>query len=235
MIEVDRLMIDEFGIALIQMMENAGRHLARLAAVCFLKTTNESPKVTILCGSGGNGGGGLVCARRLAAWGVDVQVALSKEAALFSGVPAHQLHILHKMRVPVLSVTELRRKSNAHLIIDTIIGYSLKGPPTGSAAQMIRWANKQPLPILSLDIPSGVEGSTGDVYEPAIRARATMTLALPKKGLFTPSAPKQAGQLYLADIGVPPELYKNAFGFDIGTLFSASEILIISPKSVVPG
>ncbi len=227
MIEVDRLMVEEYGIELVQMMENAGRNLARLAVVRFLDNEPAGKKIAVLCGSGGNGGGGLVCARRLAAWGVNVQVALTKEADSFSGVPAHQLQILQKMEIPILQATELEQKTDFSLIIDAVIGYSLKGSPTGNAAEMIRWANAQPAPVLSLDIPSGVESSSGRVFEPAVLAAATMTLALPKKGLFAASAKKQAGQVYLADISVPPQLYKKAFGFDIPQLFVKSEILEI--------
>ncbi len=227
MIEVDRLMVEEYGIELVQMMENAGRNLARLAVVRFLDNEPAGKKIAVLCGSGGNGGGGLVCARRLAAWGVNVQVALTKEADSFSGVPAHQLQILQKMEIPILQATELEQKTDFSLIIDAVIGYSLKGSPTGNAAEMIRWANEQAAPVLSLDIPSGVQGNEGEVSEPAISATATLTLALPKKGLLSESAKKQVGRLYLADISVPPQLYKKAFGFTLQSLFAEGEILKI--------
>ncbi len=225
MIEVDRLMVEEYGIELVQMMENAGRNLARLAVVRFFENEPAGKKIAVLCGGGGNGGGGLVCARRLSAWGADVQVALTKEAASFTGVPAHQLQILQKMEIPVLQAAELEQKTDFSLIIDAVIGYSLKGSPTRNAAEMIRWANDQEVPVLSLDVPSGIDGSSGAVKEPAINALSTMTLALPKKGLFSESAKKQVGQLYLADISVPPLLYKKAFGFNVSSLFAENEIL----------
>ncbi len=225
MMEVDRLMVEEYGIQLMQMMENAGRNLARLAMARFYNFTDEVPKVTLLCGRGGNGGGGLVCARRLVTWGINVQIALTKPADSFFGVPAHQLHILQKMEIPLLSVSELSGQTAPDLIIDALIGYSLKGDPAGNPAQMIQWANTQTAPVLSLDIPSGVQGSTGEVSEPAIQAQATMTLALPKKGLYTEFAKDRVGRLYLADLGVPPRLYEKAFGFNANPLFAESEIL----------
>jgi len=227
MIEVDRLMIKDYGIQLIQMMENAGRNLARLAVARFLDSEPVEKKVAVLCGSGGNGGGGLVCARRLSAWGADVQVVLNKEATSFSAVPAHQLQILQKMEIPVLQAAEQEQKTDFSLIIDAVIGYSLKGSPAGNAAELIHWANEQETPVLSLDIPSGIDSSCGIAEEPAIRAQATMTLALPKKGLFSESAKKLVGQLFLADISVPPVLYEHAFGFTVGPLFSESEIIEI--------
>ena len=98
------------------------------------------------------------------------------------------------------------------MIVDGVIGYSLKGAPRGAAADLIRWANAQPAPILALDAPSGVDATTGTIFDPAIKATATMTLALPKEGLRTPGVEAHVGELYLADISVPPALYAGAAG-----------------------
>ena len=112
------------------------------------------------------------------------------------------------------------------LIIDGVIGYSLKGAPQGTAATLIRWANGQDVPILALDVPSGVEAGNGTVFDPAIAATATMTLALPKQGLRTLGARECVGELYLADIGVPSELYAGLTPpVRVEPLFSQSEIL----------
>jgi len=107
---------------------------------------------------------------------------------------------------------------------DLIIGYSLAGAPRGPAAQLINGANAHSAPILSLDTPSGLDTSTGLVYEPAVRATATLTLALPKVGLRAPEAAEHVGELYLADIGVPPELYAG-LGLQVGPVFAQSEII----------
>ena len=91
---------------------------------------------------------------------------------------------------------------------------------------MIRWANGQSAPILALDVPSGIDAGTGTVYEPAIRASATVTLALPKLGLRLPGAAALVGELYLADIGVPPELYASpALNLSVGALFRRAEVI----------
>ena len=95
--------------------------------------------------------------------------------------------------------------------------------PRGTAAEMIRWANKRSAPTLSLDIPSGLDTATGKVFDPAITATATLTLALPKQGLRTQH--KQVGELYLADISVPPALYERALGLEVGPLFAESDII----------
>jgi NAD(P)H-hydrate epimerase len=208
MVEVDRAMIEDFHIELIQMMENAGRNLAHLARVRFLGGDPRGKKVVILAGSGGNGGGTLVCARRLHNWGASVQVFLTKLPQEFLGVPAHQLDILQRMRVSLATAEKISRTVKPDLIIDGIIGYSLSGAPRGAAAELIRWANAQKgAPILALDVPSGIDSTSGTVFTPTIKAAATMTLALPKEGLRATGVEKYVGELYLADIGVPPSLY----------------------------
>lgn len=222
MIEVDRLMIEEYQIELMQMMENAGRNLALLACKKFFGKGPHKSKVTILAGSGGNGGGALVCARHLHNWGLSVQLVLSRPALEFSGVPAHQLAILDKLNIPQISIKEDSTISAGNLIIDGLIGYSLQGAPKGEEARLINWANRQGVDILSLDVQSGVNADNGQAYEPAIKASATLTLALPKKGLKNN---KHCGDLFLADISVPKELYKKAFNIEVARIFECSGII----------
>jgi NAD(P)H-hydrate epimerase len=222
--EVDRLMIEDYGIELIQMMENAGRHLAMLACQRFLANDPVDKRMLVLAGSGGNGGGGLVAARRLQNWGAQVHVYLTKTKQHFKGIPAHQLAILKRMKVPVEVANENTKIPDADLILDAIIGYSLRRAPWGMAAHLIQMANMSGLPILSLDIPSGVDATTGQVHDPHIRADATLTLALPKTGLFQETVKPYIGELYLADIGVPPQLYA-ALNLEVGPIFSSGEIL----------
>jgi NAD(P)H-hydrate epimerase len=226
MIEVDRAMMHDFRIELIQMMENAGRNLAHLARERFLDGDPRGKHVVVLAGTGGNGGGALVCARRLHNYGAQVQVFMTKPDAEFTPVPAHQLDILHRMGLPVAQAAAVIQAANPSLIIDGVIGYSLKGAPRGAAGELIRWANAQEAPILALDAPSGVDTTTGTVFDPAIQAAATMTLALPKEGLRAPGVEERVGELYLADISVPPSLYSEpALGLEIGYLFSESDII----------
>lgn len=226
--EVDRAMVDDFKIELLQMMENAGRNLAGLARRRFLENNPTGRKVVVLSGSGGNGGGSLVCARWLHNQGADVTVFLARPDAELAPVPAHQLEILRRMQVPVSPAGQLDTAGQPDLIIDGIIGYSLQGAPQGPAAGMIRWANNQPAPTLSLDTPSGLDTTTGTISNPTIKATATMTLALPKAGLRAPGVELHVGELYLADIGVPPSLYAGAgLGLEVGTIFARGEILRI--------
>ncbi|MCP4419799.1 MAG: NAD(P)H-hydrate epimerase [Chloroflexi bacterium] len=234
MIAVDRAMIEDFQIELMQMMENAGRNLAHLARHRFLDGNPCGKNIVVLAGTGGNGGGVLVAARRLHNYGAAIQVFVTKPDDAFAPIPGHQLGILRRMGVnigfvddldkPVLSETEVA--AFPHLILDGIIGYSLRGAPRGRAGELIQWANKQNAPILALDAPSGVDTSSGNIFTPAIQATATMTLALPKTGLLTDSVASQVGKLYLADISVPPSLYTQPpLNLKVGNLFAQSEII----------
>ncbi|MBI3163654.1 MAG: NAD(P)H-hydrate epimerase [Chloroflexi bacterium] len=224
MIEVDRAMIEDYHIELIQMMENAGRNFAELARR-QMHGAVKGHSVIVLCGNGNNGGGGMTAARHLHNWGADVIVALTKSADDYRGVPAHQLDILKRMNIPIVDSASL--PPTVEWILDAIIGYCLSGPPRGAAADLIRWANKQTSPILSLDTPSGLDTTTGMAHEPTIRATATMTLALPKQGLLNPAVKAYVGELYLADISVPPELYL-AMGIKVSGLFDREDIIHIA-------
>ena len=206
MVEVDRAMVEDYEILLPQMMEHAGRHLAHLARERFLGGALRGRHVAVLAGPGGNGGGALVAARRLAAWGATVTVVVSAESERMADVPRHQRRILEHMQVPLSEAAPPPGRA-FDLILDGLIGYSLSGRPRGRAADLIRWANAHAAPVLSLDVPSGLDATTGEVIELAARATATMTLALPKRGLGQDLGPTFVGELYLADIGVPPALY----------------------------
>jgi len=233
MIEVDRAMIDDYHIELIQMMENAGRNLAHLARSRFLDGDPRGKRILVMAGGGGNGGGTLVTARHLHNWGADITVALGQSLQMMSTVPSHQLDILQRMGVPGTSaqaerhhLETLANERTFELILDGLIGYSLKGTPRGLKGDLIRLANEFPAPVLSLDAPSGIDTTTGVVFDPAIKAIATMTLALPKEGFRVNNIADHVGELYLADISVPPGLYaKPPLDMHIGHLFAKEDII----------
>ena len=225
MVEVDRAMVEDYGILLIQMMENAGRNLAHLGRMRFLSGGPQGKRIAVLAGVGGNGGGALVCARRLKNWGAEVQVFVTKPEAQLTEVPRHQLGIVEAMNIPV-RVGAPPAAAVFDLVVDGIIGYNLKDAPRGTAADMIRWSTAQPAPVLALDSPSGVDPTTGSTFDPVVHATATMTLALPKEGLRAHSVRAQVGELYLADISVPPELYRRPpLHLQVPALFSQSDIV----------
>ena len=189
--EVDRVMIEDLHIELIQMMENAGRNLADLALRRFAPAS-----VAVLVGPGG----GLVAARHLANRGVAVSVVASSADSEMSPAAAHQIDIVRRMGLDVSADPR-----PAELVVDALIGYSLLGDPAGKLAELIGWANRANAPVLALDVPSGLEATTGRAANPSVTATATMTLALPKVGLMSAD---EVGELYLADISVPPVVYQ---------------------------
>ncbi len=224
--EVDRAMVEDYEISLLQMMENAGRCLADLARSRFLGGDPRGRRVLVLAGTGGNGGGGLVCARRLHNWGATVRVLITTGSHLLGEVPRHQHSILERMGLEIDAAGDETELPDGDLVVDALIGYSLSGAPSGVAASLIRGTNSQTAPVLSLDVPSGVDTTAGTVYDPSVRATATMTLALPKEGLQMTEAREAVGELYLADISVPPSLYAGpGLGLDVGPLFHAADVI----------
>ncbi len=216
--EVDRVMIEDLHIELVQMMENAGRNLARLALGRF-----DVGRALVLAGPGGNGGGGLVAARHLANWGVDVEVILGKDPEELGPVPLHQLDALTRMGIAVVASPR-----PADLFLDALIGYSLRGDPRGRIAELIEWLEARGEPILALDTPSGLDVTTGLAGSPSVQATATLTLAAPKSGLLEQGA---VGELYLGDISVPPAVY-DAFGLTMPPeLFSEASVVRLRSRS----
>lgn len=215
--EVDRIAVEEYQLGILQMMENAGRNLALLA----IKQLGDQPgPVCLLAGRGGNGGGGLCCARHLHNRGYDVKIFLSGSAESLRGAANTQMTILKSAGVQVSNPSDAEEElTNAGLILDALIGYSLSGPPSGEVKRLIQLANSSSSPILSLDIPSGMDatyGTTPGIYS---ESHSTLTLALPKTGLR-----EYTRSLFLADIGIPPELYRQ-LGIE-APIFPPSEFIL---------
>jgi NAD(P)H-hydrate epimerase len=224
MAEVDRIMIRELGLDVLQLMEVAGRAVAAFARDRMLAADARGKRVLIVCGTGGNGGDGMVAARFLHGWGAEVDVWLSQRPDPGRGVAAHQLAILERMGLPIIEATLEPVLPGADLVIDALLGFSLSGPPAGVSAALIRAVNAQTAPVLAVDLPSGLLATEGTPLEPCIRATATLTLALPKVGLRSPSAKAVTGEIFVADIGVPPEVYRR-FGLEVGRLFARGDVV----------
>jgi len=200
MIEIDRIAMEETGPNLFQMMENAGRNLCMLTLEKLGDNWNTS-RILVLAGTGGNGGGGICAARHLANRGADVTVCVTDVSKL-KEVPAYQLHILKSTNTKIITIDKLEQEK-PDIILDAIIGYGLNDEPRGTALTMIQWANQQSTLIISLDVPSGIDSTTGEKALNHIKTNVTLTLALPKTGL----SPEVSGELYVADIGIPQEVY----------------------------
>lgn len=197
MIEIDRIAIEETGPNLYQMMENAGRNLALIIIDKIAKISN--PTIVILVGIGGNGGGGICAARHLLNRNYNIMLAVT-DREKFKDIPKKQFEIFVNAGGKVIDdIDEIK----ADIIVDAIIGYSLSNAPRGRSLHFIEWANSQPAKKISLDIPSGIDSTTGEEYGEYFHADSTLTLALPKTGLTE----MNCGQLLLGDIGIPKIVY----------------------------
>ena len=206
MAEADRMAIEDYGIDVIALMENAGVATAQLAKK-MLGGDVRGKNVCCLVGRGNNGGDGLVAARHLNNWGADVRVILAGDRSDLRDVPAKQITIDDKMGIPIVSPVEGLR--DAHLVIDALLGYGSRGSPREPVAGLIRQGNASKIPILAVDIPSGMDATSGEPGDPTIEARVTVTFGLPKAGFLNPKARRYIGELYLADISMPNRIYAS--------------------------
>ena len=227
MIEIDRIAVEDTGPNLFQMMENAGRNLAELIIEVLGESWREL-NIIVLSGTGGNGGGGICAARHLANKDGNVSVCITDIEKL-SGVPAYQLHILNSTNAKIISIRDLEFQK-PDLIVDAIIGYSLSGEPNGKALEMINWANQQFGIKISLDVPSGVDATTGHIPVHYFKPDLTLTLALPKTGLH----PDFTGELFLSDIGIAESVYKKVGLNYPSSLFNKNYILPLYAHQDVP-
>ena len=203
--EVDRIAVEDTGPALLQMMEHAGLNLA-LLAIETLGADWRRKRVVVLAGMGGNGGGGICAARHLANRGVDVLVVTTQAAARADGAAGQQLMALGEAPARVIPFSDAFDVAEADLVIDAVVGYSLDGAPRGPVMALIRAAQAATAPVISLDIPSGLDADSGEAPGVAVQPRTTLTLALPKLGLRE----ENAGELWLADLGIPPGVFARA-------------------------
>jgi len=204
--KIDDVTIREFQVDVLMLMENAGRTTATLGTR-MLEGTAIGKRIACLVGGGNNGGDGMVAARHLTNWGANVEVIAGTAKDRMKSVPLRQLDILEKMGIPILSTDY--DLSDYDLLIDSLIGYGLEGNPRDKVALMIRQANGSGQPILAMDLPSGMNATTGEAYDPCIKATATLTLALPKTGFLAPRAAQYLGDLYLSDISIPRKVYRS--------------------------
>lgn len=221
MAAVDHAMVEVCGLELLQVMEIAGRAVARVARIL-----QPAGPVAVLCGSGGNGGDGFVCARHLAGWGFDVRCWLVKPADEYRGLAAHNLHVCQKLGMPIVGPADRIDLSEVDLVIDGLFGFGLIAAPSGRAADLIAAANRSRARVLAIDMPSGVDATTGVAFLSSIVADVTLTLGLPKVGLLVENGPIHAGSVVVADIGIPAAAYAAA-GIPVTSIFDAAEFVML--------
>jgi len=207
---MDRYTIEKLGIPEEILMENAG-----LAAINVLKNkiSIKDRRFVIFCGSGNNGGDGLVVARLLHSGGGSVKVFLLADNSRYRGAAKTNFTIITKLPIEIIKLESAvsAKKDIAHCdaIIDAIFGTGLDRPLTGVASDVIALINKSQKKVLSLDIPSGVKGNTGNVMGTAIKADYTVTFGLPKIGNMLYPGYELCGELFVSHISLPPSVYKQ--------------------------
>lgn len=209
--DIDRQAIKRFGISRLILTEIAGLKTFELADKILKKRKNK--KVAVFCGKGYNGCDGLVCARYLFNSGYKVIVYVLSKFKDFSKEALINLNILKELGINIKKITKIkdlcrlkREIENCRLLIDAIFGIGVRGNIKEPVKSLIGYINMVKKPILSLDIPSGLDSNTGKILGECIRADFTITFGLCKKGLVKKEAKQYTGKIEVADIGIPREL-----------------------------
>jgi len=211
---IDEAAINKYGIASIVLMENAGSAVAETAKKAL--GDKKHKKICILCGKGNNGGDGLVASRRLIKSGYEVDFRiLAKEAAIREDVKFN-LSLLKSNGYRAGQILKLKDVAglidnfNYDLVIDAMFGTGFSGKLVSEPARtLISFLNSADCKVISVDIPSGLNGNTGKVEDVAVRADTTVTLGMPKKGFFLNDGPMHIGKLIVETIGFPRSLLQG--------------------------
>jgi NAD(P)H-hydrate epimerase len=227
--EIERTALEEYGLDILQVMENVGRSVAALA-MAMLGGRARGQRIIVLAGGGNKGGGGLCAVRHLANAGFVVEPVMGAVEEELSPPSRRQLHILRQSGIAeprdleTSAMTLEQHMARADLVIDALVGYGLVGPPGGIASAIVELANASRRTTLALDIPTGLNATTGEPSPTVITASTTLALGLPKRGVLEPGARDYVGKLFLADIGIP-EIVEERAGIRASDLFSEGPIV----------
>ena len=212
--EADRFTIEEIGIPSLVLMENAGRQV--VAAIEAAYEERLAGRVAVLCGRGNNGGDGFVVARTLLQRGIEAAVFVIGSLAEIRGDARVNLDILGRLGVTVVEVNDeqnwelhFSEISQCTLIVDAIFGTGLKSALSGMMETVAADINASEIPIVSIDVPSGMSADTAHLIGDCVHASMTVTLAAPKLPLVLPPAEAYAGDVVIADIGIPGEVIEG--------------------------
>jgi NAD(P)H-hydrate epimerase len=191
--ELDALAEDRFGVSVEWLMEAAGWSVARFC----------TDRTAVICGIGNNAGDGLAAARHLHRWRKLASVCCLDPARL-RGPAARELEALRKVGVAVSPEVQL---DGAETILDAVFGTGISRSPERRFAEWIDAINASGKRVIAVDVPSGLDADTGVAYAPTVRADMTVTFGLPKHGLLQKDGPGLAGEIWVADIGIPSEAF----------------------------
>lgn len=194
-----------FGISTLVLMENAGRAVSDEA----IKILHGRKNLAIFCGKGNNGGDGLVAARHLLTYGIEIDIFLAGKISEIKNEARTNLEILLKLRQEIIELSKenlhlIQRKISGYsLIIDGLLGVGLKGQVKGIYRDLIEIINSSNGCILSVDIPSGLDATTGKVLGCCVKADKTITFIEKKRGMVSGEGQKYCGRIVVKDLGIP--------------------------------
>src|SRR3989475_3617359 len=234
--EADRRTTEEIGIPSLVLMENAGRQA--VAAMEAMHSDLFERQIAVLCGRGNNGGDGFVIARTLLQRGIDVSVFLMGRVADVRGDARTNLEILGRLGLTVVEVADSQawelhfsEVSDCTLIVDAIFGTGLNAPVSGFIESVIADVNASGIPVVAIDLPSGLSADSPEPIGPSIDPGLTVTLAAPKPPLVLPPAETRAGDIVIADIGIPMDVIESVAGPRVDLLTRASMRDLITPRT----
>lgn len=204
---LDKVAIEKYGIPSLCLMENAGKSVAQ--EVLKRIKSKKKPKVGIFCGPGNNAGDGFVIARHLINAGIKTNIFLIGRGNQLKNDAAVNYNILKRLKYPMIEnvgATDrppVREIKKSDIIVDAIFGVGLNRNLCEPYFSVIEEINKNSKKIVSVDIPSGLDGTDGRIYGVCVKADVTVTFTCLKKGFFKGHGPKQVGKMVVVDIGIP--------------------------------
>ncbi len=208
--ELDNRATAEFGISPELLMENAGQ--AVYSVICQ-EIGIRGSRFIVLCGGGNNGGDGLVVARKIHSSGGDVKVFLLEDESKFQGAARKNFEIVSRMPIEIAMVSSLDSVIldvlEADGVVDAMLGTGLVSQVDGIYGEVIDLVNESLAEVFAVDVPSGINGDTGEVMGTAVRADCTVTFGLPKRGNLLYPGYDYCGKVYVSHISFPPVLYAS--------------------------
>lgn len=215
--EADRRTIDEIGIPSVVLMENAGRQAVAAMEAAFEGLA--ASHVGVLCGQGNNGGDGFVVARTLIQRGIEASVFLLGTVSEVRGDARTNIEILGRIGLTVVEITSAQEWelhfseiSECDLLVDAILGTGFHGRLSGLLETVVADVNELGVPVVAIDLPTGLSADSHEIEGNAIDASMTVTLAAPKIPLVLPPADSHCGDLVIADIGIPHPIIDDVEG-----------------------
>ncbi len=211
---VDRYAIEEVGIPGVELMRKAGHYVALRAKKMLKDLANR--RIDIFCGTGNNGGDGFAAALELTEWGAGVSLWIVGNPQKIKGDARYFYERCSQQKIPLSVISkdsnlpaDLKRLGETDLIIDALLGTGFRGSLEGRLADVIHLINQARQPVIAIDIPSGVDGDTGQVQGVAVQANVTVTMGFLKRGLLFYPGKRHAGEIVVVDLDYPAKAFST--------------------------